>query len=89
MRLAVDRATLFAVLPSNAVFLIEEAWNAFPHCRTVLVNGYFDTTKFRVVRMVAGARPRRGNQVGRCYLPLATPPCTGHRVRAPAGLRPD
>ena len=43
-------SAVVAMLPSNAVFLIEEAWNGFPHCRTVLVNGYLDVKKFRVVR---------------------------------------
>lgn len=49
-------AAAVALLPSDAVFLIEEAWNAYPHCRTVLVNGYLDTTKFRVVSTSAAAR---------------------------------
>jgi hypothetical protein len=30
------------------MFLIEEAWNAYPLCKTVLVNGYLDKNKFRV-----------------------------------------
>ncbi len=30
------------------MFLVEEAWNAYPHCKTVLVNGYFKTSTFRI-----------------------------------------
>lgn len=37
-----------ALAPSNALFLIEEAWNAYPHCKTVLVNGYFNKDKFKI-----------------------------------------
>lgn len=36
------------LVPTNALFLIEEAWNAYPHCKTVLVNGYLDKTKFKI-----------------------------------------
>ena len=38
------------LVPTNALFLVEEAWNAYPHCKTVLVNGYLDKTRFRIVR---------------------------------------
>ncbi|CAG8470318.1 25167_t:CDS:10 [Racocetra persica] len=31
---------LRALAPSGALELYEEAWNAYPHCRTVLTNGY-------------------------------------------------
>lgn len=31
------------------MILIEEAWNAYPHCVTCLTNGYLLSTKFRVV----------------------------------------
>lgn len=37
-----------ALVPSNALFLIEEAWNAYPHCKTVLVNGYMSKDKFKI-----------------------------------------
>lgn len=39
---------LGALVPNNALFLIEEAWNAYPYCKTVLVNGYLDKNKFRI-----------------------------------------
>jgi hypothetical protein len=29
-----------ALAPSGALELYEEAWNAYPHCKTVLTNGY-------------------------------------------------
>jgi hypothetical protein len=32
--------------PENALYLIEEAWNAYPHCLTVLTNGYLSKKKF-------------------------------------------
>ncbi|XP_063931400.1 phosphatidylinositol transfer protein 1-like isoform X1 [Zophobas morio] len=37
-----------AVLPCNALYLNEEAWNAYPYCKTALTNGYLDTAKFHV-----------------------------------------
>ena len=30
------------------MILIEEAWNAYPHCVTVLVNGYLAKNKFYI-----------------------------------------
>ena len=38
-----------AMMPSSAMYLVEEAWNAYPHTRTVLVSTYFDHAKFHVV----------------------------------------
>ena len=57
------------MVPANALFLVEEAWNAYPHCKTVLVNGYLDTLKFKIVSVggvgwVGGesaAHPPHGN----------------------------
>lgn len=37
------------LVPADALFLVEEAWNAYPHCTTVLVNGYLDKARFRIV----------------------------------------
>lgn len=37
-----------AMLPENAMFLIEECWNAYPHIRTVIVNAYFSVDKFHI-----------------------------------------
>lgn len=37
-----------SLAPSNALFLIEEAWNAYPHCKTVLINGYLSKEKLRI-----------------------------------------
>jgi len=36
-------------VPSDSMVLIEEAWNAYPHCKTVLINGYLAKEKFRVI----------------------------------------
>jgi Phosphatidylinositol transfer protein len=36
------------VVPSSALYLIEEAWNAYPYCRTVLVNGYLSVDRFKI-----------------------------------------
>jgi hypothetical protein len=44
------------LLPSNALFLIEEAWNAYPWCLTVLVNGYLDHKKMRIVSGAAASQ---------------------------------
>ncbi|EXX79591.1 hypothetical protein RirG_004100 [Rhizophagus irregularis DAOM 197198w] len=33
-------AIIRAIAPSGALELYEEAWNAYPHCKTVLTNGY-------------------------------------------------
>ncbi|KAF0358889.1 phosphatidylinositol transfer protein [Gigaspora margarita] len=33
-------AIIRALAPSGALELYEEAWNAYPHCKTVLTNGY-------------------------------------------------
>jgi hypothetical protein len=37
-----------AFLPAKSMVLVEEAWNAFPHCKTVLVNGYLSLDKFKI-----------------------------------------
>mmetsp|Transcript_27881 Transcript_27881/g.65818 ORF Transcript_27881/g.65818 Transcript_27881/m.65818 type:complete len:326 (-) Transcript_27881:57-1034(-) len=37
-----------AMLPTDAMILVEEAWNAYPHCKTVLTNGYLDNKKFKI-----------------------------------------
>lgn len=50
-----------SLVPSNALFLVEEAWNAYPHCKTVLVNGYLDKARFKIVR-ARGGRGRRGRR---------------------------
>lgn len=34
--------------PSTSMWILEEAWNAYPHCKTVLVNGYLSIDKFRI-----------------------------------------
>jgi Phosphatidylinositol transfer protein len=36
------------LLPSSSMVLVEEAWNAYPHCKTVLVNAYLDKHKFKI-----------------------------------------
>lgn len=38
-----------ALAPANMLYLVEEAWNAYPHCKTVMTNGYLDKAKFHVV----------------------------------------
>lgn len=37
-----------AMLPSNMLILVEEAWNCYPYCKTVLTNGYLDKEKFKI-----------------------------------------
>ena len=37
------------MLPSNMLILVEEAWNCYPFCKTVLTNGYLDKDKFKIV----------------------------------------
>ena len=44
-------AVVTAMLPKSATYLVEEAWNAYPHMRTVLVSTYFDHDKFHVVSL--------------------------------------
>eukprot|EP00753_Platysulcus_tardus_P006595 PLAT14336.1.p2 GENE.PLAT14336.1~~PLAT14336.1.p2 ORF type:complete len:314 (-),score=145.00 PLAT14336.1:585-1505(-) len=39
---------LVAICPRTAMVLVEEAWNAYPHCLTVLTSGYLDTKKFSI-----------------------------------------
>jgi hypothetical protein len=39
---------LVSVAPANALFLVEEAWNAYPHCKTVLVNGYLSKERLKI-----------------------------------------
>jgi len=36
-------------VPTDSMILIEEAWNAYPHCKTVLINAYLLKEKFRVI----------------------------------------
>lgn len=36
------------MLPSNMLILVEEAWNCYPYCKTVLTNGYLDKEKFKI-----------------------------------------
>jgi hypothetical protein len=36
------------MLPSNMLILVEEAWNCYPFCKTVLTNGYLDKEKFKI-----------------------------------------
>lgn len=38
-----------AVVPRESLVLVEEAWNAYPYCKTVITNGYLAKTKFRIV----------------------------------------
>lgn len=41
--------TILAKLaPNDSLFLIEEAWNAYPHCKTTLVNGYLSKDTMRI-----------------------------------------
>ena len=47
------------LVPANALFLVEEAWNGYPHCKTVLVNGYMDKTRFRIVGHTRSRRRAR------------------------------
>lgn len=37
------------MLPADAMMLVEEAWNAYPHCKTVLTNGYLSKDKLRII----------------------------------------
>lgn len=37
-----------AMLPATAMVLVEESWNCYPYCLTVLTNGYLDKEKFRI-----------------------------------------
>ncbi len=41
-------ALLVSLAPADALFLVEEAWNAYPHCKTVLVNGYLSKDRLRI-----------------------------------------
>jgi hypothetical protein len=34
--------------PEDSMVLIEEAWNSYPHCVTVIVNGYLAKNKFYI-----------------------------------------
>jgi len=42
-------ALIKTFVPSDSMVLIEEAWNAYPHCKTVLINGYLVKDKFRII----------------------------------------
>lgn len=46
--------------------LMEESWNAYPHCLTVVTNGYLDRNKFCIVleTMHAADRGQQENAVG-------------------------
>lgn len=37
-----------AFCPEDSMVLIEEAWNSYPHCVTVIVNGYLAKNKFYI-----------------------------------------
>ncbi|CAI5717121.1 hypothetical protein KXD40_007419 [Peronospora effusa] len=37
-----------ALCPEDSMVLIEEAWNSYPHCVTVIVNGYLAKNKFYI-----------------------------------------
>ncbi|KDO26471.1 hypothetical protein SPRG_08274 [Saprolegnia parasitica CBS 223.65] len=37
-----------ALCPEDSMTLIEEAWNAYPHCLTVITNGYLAKKKFSI-----------------------------------------
>ncbi|ETW04421.1 hypothetical protein, variant [Aphanomyces invadans] len=37
-----------AICPEESMVLIEEAWNAYPHCLTVITNGYLAKQKFYI-----------------------------------------
>lgn len=39
---------LKALAPTTSLYLIEESWNAYPHCKTVLVNGYLSKDTLRI-----------------------------------------
>lgn len=39
---------LSAFCPEDSMVLIEEAWNSYPHCVTVIVNGYLAKNKFYI-----------------------------------------
>eukprot|EP01029_Cantina_marsupialis_P014733 TRINITY_DN3232_c0_g1_i1.p1 TRINITY_DN3232_c0_g1~~TRINITY_DN3232_c0_g1_i1.p1 ORF type:complete len:286 (-),score=67.14 TRINITY_DN3232_c0_g1_i1:141-998(-) len=38
-----------AMLPKSSMFLYEEAFNAYPHCKTILTNGYLLPKKFKII----------------------------------------
>ncbi|KAF0719700.1 Aste57867_866 [Aphanomyces stellatus] len=37
-----------AIVPEDSMVLVEEAWNAYPHCLTVITNGYLAKQKFYI-----------------------------------------
>lgn len=39
---------LKALAPPSALYLIEVAWNAYPHCKTVLVSGYLSKETLKI-----------------------------------------
>jgi len=39
---------LKALAPASALYLIEVAWNAYPHCKTVLVSGYLSKETLKI-----------------------------------------
>ena len=41
-------SVLKAMAPATALYLIEVAWNAYPHCKTVLVSGYLSKETLRI-----------------------------------------
>lgn len=57
---------LKAIAPASALYLIEYAWNGFPHCKTVLVSGYLskETLKIDVETMHIANDMNLNNAVG-------------------------
>lgn len=39
-------AFLSAICPRDSMVLVEEAWNAYPHCLTILTSAYLSKDKF-------------------------------------------
>ena len=42
-------AWILKFLPAGIEGLVEEAWNAYPHCVTVLTNKYLLKSKFKII----------------------------------------
>ena len=40
---------LSRVINVDATYLLEEAWNCHPYCKTVMTNGYLSKERFRVI----------------------------------------
>lgn len=56
-----------ACAPSDCMYLYEEAWNAYPHCRTVLWNKGMDPKKF-FIDIETWHCPDKGTQSNACKL---------------------